>query len=54
MNDEQVHTLAQMQAFLDGTVAVYFAVAVEERYGFIARTRPLLNSRMAAICPVSG
>ena len=38
MNDEQLHTLAQMQAFLDGTVAVEFAVAVEERYGFIART----------------
>jgi len=38
MNDEQLHTLAQMQAFVDGTVAVEFAVAVEERYGFIART----------------
>ena len=38
MNDEQLHTLAQMQAFLDGTVAVDFAVAVEERYDFIART----------------
>ena len=38
MNDEQLHTLAQMQAFLDGTVALEFAVAVEERYGFIART----------------
>ena len=38
MNDEQLHTLAQMQAFLDGTVAVEFAVALEERYGFIART----------------
>src|ERR1035437_587571 len=38
MNDEQMHTLAQMQAFLDGTVTADFAVAVEERYGFIART----------------
>ncbi|MEK9144673.1 MAG: integrase, partial [Elusimicrobiota bacterium] len=38
MNDEQVHTLAQMQAFLDGTVEVEFSVAIEERYGFIART----------------
>jgi len=38
MNDEQLHTLAQVQAFLDGTVAVEFAVATEERYGFIART----------------
>jgi len=38
MNDEKLHTLAQMQAFLDGTVAVEFAVALEERYGFIERT----------------
>lgn len=38
MNDEQVHTLAQMRAFLDGTVAIDFAVAAQERYGFIART----------------
>ena len=38
MNDEQVHTLAQMQAFLDGTVALEFAVAAKERYGFIGRT----------------
>jgi len=38
MNDEQLHTLAQMQAFVDGTVALEFAVALEERYGFIART----------------
>jgi transposase InsO family protein len=38
MNDEQVHTLAQMQAFLDGTVALEFAVAAQERYDFIART----------------
>ena len=38
MNDEQLHTLAQLQGFLDGTVAVDFAVALEERYTFIART----------------
>lgn len=38
MNDEQLHTLAQIRAFLDGTVALEFAVALEERYGFIART----------------
>ena len=38
MNDEQLHTLAQLQAFLDGTVAVDFAVAADERYDFIART----------------
>ena len=27
MNDEQLHTLAELQAFLDGTVAVDFAMA---------------------------
>ena len=38
MNDEQLHTLAQLQAFLEGTLAVDFAVAADERYAFIART----------------
>jgi len=38
MNDEQMHTLAQIQAFLDGTIEVDFAVAADERYDFIART----------------
>lgn len=38
MNDEQMHTLAQLQAFLNGTAAVDFAVATDERYDFIART----------------
>jgi hypothetical protein len=38
MNDEQLHTLADLQAFLDGTVAVDFAVAAAARYDFIART----------------
>jgi transposase InsO family protein len=38
MNDEQLHTLAELQAFLDGTMAVDFAVAADERYDFIART----------------
>ncbi len=38
MNDEQLRTLAQLQAFLDGTVTVEFSVAAEERYDFIART----------------
>ena len=38
MNDEQLHTLAQLQAFLEGTLAVDFAVATDERYAFIART----------------
>ncbi len=38
MNDKQLLTLAQLQAFLDGTVMVDFSVAAEERYDFIART----------------
>jgi transposase InsO family protein len=38
MNDEQLRTLAQLQAFLDGTAVVDFALAAEERYGFIGRT----------------
>lgn len=43
MNDEQLHTLAQLQAFLDGTAVVEFAVAAEARYDFIACTvrRPM-------------
>lgn len=38
MNDEQLQTLADLQAFLDGTVTVAFAVVAEARYDFIART----------------
>lgn len=38
MNDRQLQTLAQLQAFLDGTLAVDFSVAAAERYGFIGRT----------------
>ncbi len=38
MNDKQLATLAQLQAFLNGTVAVEFAVVADERYEFIART----------------
>ena len=38
MNDEQLKTLADLQGFLDGTVMMDFAVAGDERYGFIART----------------
>jgi hypothetical protein len=38
MNDRQLQTLAQLQAFLDGTTAVDFAVSAAERYGFIGRT----------------
>ena len=38
MNDEELDTLAQLQAFLDGTRVVEFAVAAQARYEFIART----------------
>jgi len=38
MDDKQLLTLSQLQAFLNGTVAVDFSVAAEERYDFIART----------------
>lgn len=38
MNDEQLSTLAQLQAFLDGTAPVVFSVVAAERYDFIART----------------
>ncbi len=38
MNDEQLLTLADLQGFLDGTVAMNFTVAEDERYAFIART----------------
>ena len=35
MKDEQLRTLADLQAFLTGTVAMDFTVAANERYGFI-------------------
>ena len=38
MNDQQLQTLAQLQAFLDGTTTVAFTLAPSERYGFIGRT----------------
>lgn len=38
MNDDKLRTLDQVQAFLDGTVAVEFSLAGEARYEFIART----------------
>ena len=38
MNDEQLHTLADLRAFLAGTVAMNFTVTADERYEFIART----------------
>ena len=37
MDDEQLRTLADVQGFLDGTVAMEFAVVEAERYVFIAR-----------------
>ena len=38
MNDEQLSTLAQLRAFVEGTVTMDFTVAADERYEFIART----------------
>ncbi|MBL0125321.1 MAG: hypothetical protein IPP88_22490 [Betaproteobacteria bacterium] len=38
INDQQLATLAQAQAFLDVTAAVDLTVAPGERYNFIART----------------
>jgi transposase InsO family protein len=38
MNDEQLRTLADVQAFLNGTVTMDFSVSEDERYAFIART----------------
>src|ERR1019366_4262585 len=38
MNDEQLHTLADLQAFLTGTVTMDFTVTTDQRYEFIART----------------
>ena len=45
MKDEQLRTLAQLQALVDGTVAVGFAVTGEQRYGFIARHPTALRLR---------
>ena len=50
MNDGQLQTLAQLQAFLDGTMAVDFAVAAEERYGFIGRTVRRFSYRRLSGC----
>ncbi len=38
MNDAQLHTLDRLRAFLEGTMAVDFSVAADERYDFITRT----------------
>jgi hypothetical protein len=38
MNDRHLQTLAQLQAFLDGTAVVDFTLPPSERYGFIGRT----------------
>ncbi len=37
MNDAQLHTLDQLRAFLNGTVAVGFSVGANERYDLITR-----------------
>ena len=50
MNDKQLATLAQLQAFLDGTTAVDFAVAPEERYDFIARIPQRFVTLVNAFC----
>ena len=38
MNDIALQTLAQLRAFLVGTVEVKFSVATTQRYDFITRT----------------
>ena len=38
MNEERLQTVAQLQAFLEGTISVDFAVVDAQRYDFIART----------------
>lgn len=38
MNDEQLSTLAQLRALVEGTVTIDFTVAIAERYDFTART----------------
>lgn len=54
MNDRQLQTLVQLQAFLDGTTTVDFAVIAEERYGFIGRTVRRFSYRGAEACAESG
>ena len=46
MNDKQIATLAQVKGFLTGTTSVDFAVAVDERYDFIARTLQRFGYRL--------
>ena len=38
MNEQQLQTLEQLQAFLDGTVAIDLQLAPAERYACISRT----------------
>jgi hypothetical protein len=38
MNEQQLQTLEQLQAFLDGTVAIDLQLAATERYACISRT----------------
>ena len=51
MNDEQLRTLADVQGFLDGTVAMDFTVVEGERYAFIARGRVLDRVAIRAMMP---
>ncbi len=52
MNDERLHTLAQLHAYLDGTMGVDFAVAADERRDFIgALGRTGIRFSYGAICP---
>ncbi|MHB1585630.1 MAG: hypothetical protein ACYCRH_02185 [Acidiferrobacteraceae bacterium] len=44
MNDEQLRTLADFQAFLTGTVAMDCTVAANERYEFIEQGRQVRRS----------
>ena len=38
LNDQQLRTLEQLQAFLDGTAPMDFTITGDERYAFITRT----------------
>jgi hypothetical protein len=38
MNEQQLQTLEQLQAFLDGTTAIEWQLAPAERYACISRT----------------
>ncbi len=44
MDDEQQRTLADVWGFLDGTLALKFAVAASERYAFIGTIDSVLRN----------